>query len=188
MSIRSTLILVAILILLGGFIFISDALKPEVARVEAPEVWTVEEESIKGIVVSLPSKGKSESFVIGSDEYWDFNDADKSPVDLKRWGGIVLLVTGPASRRKIAENVDNPEDFGMTNPRLTVDLTISGREKPLLIQVGDPTPDEEHYYIMVKGGDIVYTIHRSWPEVFTRLVNEPPHPPVKRVKVPPKKD
>jgi hypothetical protein len=183
-SFRSTLILIAILFLLGGFIFISEARKPKDTYTEAPEVWSVEEESIIGIDIALPSEEKSVSFVIGKDEYWYFNDAELSPVDLARWGGIVLLVTGPASRRQIADKVAHPEDFGMVKPSLTVKLSLTGR-KPLEILVGDPTPNEEHYYIMVKGGDPLYIVHRSWHEVFTRLVREPPHPPVKRVKVPP---
>ncbi len=184
MSFRSTLILIAILFLVGGFIFISEARKPKETYIEPPEVWSVEEESIIGIDVSVPAEGKSVSFVIGKDEYWNFNDTELSPVDLARWGGIVLLVTGPASRRQIADKVTRPEDFGLVKPSLIVKLSLTGR-KPLEILVGDPSPNEEHFYIMVKGGDPLYIVHRSWHEVFTRLVMEPPYPPVKRVKVPP---
>ena len=49
MSFRSTLILIAILFLLGGFIFISEARKPKDTYIGPPEVWSVEEESIIGI-------------------------------------------------------------------------------------------------------------------------------------------
>jgi len=182
-SFRSTLILVAVLISLGAFIFISEARKPKDTYESPPEVWAVEEDSIKGIDVSLPSEGKSVSFVLGADEYWHFNDAEQTPVNLARWGGIVLLVTGPASRRQIADKITNPEDFGLTTPIIVVKLTLTDRG-PLEIMLGEPTPNGEHYYIMVKGGDPLYLIHRSWPEVFTRLVTEPPYPRVKRVKVP----
>ena len=183
MSFRSTLILVAILVSLGLFIYFSEARKPKDTYEAPPEVWSVEEKAIKGIDISLPSEGKSVSFVIGADEYWFFNDADQTPVDLTRWGGIVLLVTGPASRRQIADSVNNPEDFGITTPNLVVKLTLTNRG-PLEILVGDSTPDGEHSYIMVKGGKPLYLVHRSWPEVFTRLVTEPPYPKAKRVEVP----
>ena len=183
MSFRSTLILVAVLISLGAFIFISEARKPKPTYESPPEVWSVEEDSIKGIDIFLPSEGKSVSFVLGADEYWDFNDAKQTSVSLARWGGIVLLVTGPASRRQLADKITNPADFGLTTPTLIVKLTLTNRG-PLEILVGDPTPDEEHTYIMVKGGDPLYMVHNSWPRVFTRLVTNPPYPSVKRVEVP----
>ncbi|MBW2092172.1 MAG: DUF4340 domain-containing protein, partial [Deltaproteobacteria bacterium] len=148
---------------------------------EPPEIWSVEEKSIEKIDMRLPAEKKSVSFIIGPDEYWDFNEPNRPPVDLKRWGGIVLLLTGPQSRRLVAQKMGNPSDFGLDRPQLIINLGIRDKDD-LEIHVGDSTPNGDAFYVRVKGSDQLYMVDQTWMEVMTRLVREPPREPVESVK------
>jgi len=180
-SFKSTFVLAAILVLLAGFMFFSRFMKPQETVEEPPEIWSVEEESIEKIDMRLPGADKSVSFVIGSDGYWDFNEPGRPPVSLKRWGGIVLLLTGPQSRRLIAQQMNNPDDFGLVNPQLIINLGIRGK-KGLEIHIGDATPNGDAFYVRVKGSDQLYLVDQTWMQVMSRLVKEPPREIVRTVK------
>jgi hypothetical protein len=102
-------------------------------------------------------------------------------VDLKRWGGIVILVSGPKSKRLIAEQVGDLAEFGLTDPQMVVVLGVKGRKDPLEILFGGPTPGEDHYYVKLKHSTPVYLVHSTYVQVLKRLVLEPPRPAVREV-------
>jgi len=180
-SFKTTLILALILILLAGAMVLNRYLTPKKKYKEPPEIWSVKEEAIQKIDMSLPAENKSVSFIIGPDEYWDFNEPGRPPVDLKRWGGIVLLLTGPQSRRMIAQKMGNPADFGLDKPKLIIKLGLR-KKGSLEIHVGNSTPNGDAFYVRVKGHDQLYLVDQTWMQVMTRLVREPPREPVESVK------
>lgn len=181
MSLRTTLVLVVILILMGAGLYLSKTIWKPPKEPKPPEVWSVKEENITHIDLNMPHIGKTASFVLGKDEYWHFNDERQSPVDLKRWGGIVLLASSPQSRRLLKEKVDNPADYGLTQPQMIVTLTVKDHPK-VEIDIGDKTPSGEAYFVTVKGQDPIYLLDSTWFDVYERLVREPPKPPFERMK------
>jgi len=172
-SFKNTVLLAVILAIFAGYMFYEHYMKPGEKIEEPPEIWSVEEESIEKIDMRLPGENKSVSFIIGSDEYWDFNEPDRPAVDLKRWGGIVLLLTGPQSRRLVAQKMGNPDDFGLIKPRLIITLGIRDKDG-LEIHVGSPTPNGDAFYVRVKGSEQLYMVDQTWMQVMKRLVTEPP--------------
>jgi len=174
---KYTLILAGVLIVLAGYIAFLQTRKPE-REEPPPEVWSVEENDIRRIELRLPREGKKEAFILGDDDKWYFDDESRTPVDIKRWGGIVLLVSSPQSKRMIADKVENLADFGLTDPRLIISLGVRNREHDLDVMIGDPTPHKDFYYVKLRNGDPLYLVNNTFVEVFTRLVNEPPVPPL----------
>ena len=178
MNFKSTLILACILILLTGAVYYFHLTKPGQKREGRPEIWSVDEGKIHHITIRLPHQKKTIAFFLDQDERWRFDDDTKQAVDLKRWGGIVILVSGPKSKRLIAENVKDQAEFGLTDPQMVVILSVKGRKDPLEILFGGRTPEEDHFYVKLKHSSPVYLISSTYVQVLMRLVLEPPLPPV----------
>jgi len=178
-SIKQTLILAVILILLAGYIVFLRLTKP-VEKYEAPpEVWSVKEEAIEHITVRVPRKDKQIAFFLDKKEdNWRFDDKTKNLVDLKRWGGIVLLVSGPHSKKILAQKVENLAEFGLTDPQMIITLGVKGLKDPLDIIFGNRTPHKDNFYVKLKHSDPVYLINDTFCEVLMRLAQEPPIPPL----------
>jgi len=180
---QNILILFIILLITGGLFYFLNM--PEIP--EQPEVqefvWMIEMEDIEHITLELPREGKSASFVKISveDEFpWYFDDAERTPVDSKRWGGgIPLLLSGPGADRVIAEDA-TPEklrEFGLIEPKLSISLLLSnGRE--MNIKVGDATPNGAFYYVQAPSTTDIALVDYTWYDILARLINEPPYAPV----------
>ena len=179
MSFKQTLVLVGILALVAGYIYFLKITAPEKQYDEPPEVWSVTEEDIEHIKVTLPHKGKEISFSLDQEaRRWYIDDEEKTPTDLKRWGGIVLLVSGPQSKKMIAEKVDDLGEFGLNDPQMIVTLRVKNLKDPLDIIFGNRTPEENEFYVKMRHSDPVYMINDTYCEVMMRLVTEPPIPPL----------
>ena len=179
MSFRNTLFLIVILAVMGGFIFYLQYSLKEKPEESPPDVWSYDENKIDHITMQLPRENKAIAFVKvvkGKDENW-FIDSDSDPkkiVSLKRWGGIVLLLSGPQSRRVIANQVTDMTLYGLQNPSLVISLVIGEKNEKLTVIVGDRTPDEKAVYVILKEHQTVYLLDHTWYEVMIRLVREPP--------------
>ncbi len=177
MKAKPILILSGLLILLAGtayyFLKVESGGKAE----NRPQMWSVEEGKIERIRIRLPLTHQDVAFFKDKEEKWRFEDKDQLPVDIKRWGGIVQLVSGPKSKRMISEKVDDLTQFGLNNPRMIVTLNIQTRSEPLEIYFGSQTPQGDQYYVNLKNSPVLYIMHNIYCEVLMRLVQEPPYPP-----------
>jgi hypothetical protein len=182
LNFKSTLILAGILILLAGAVYYFHLTKPGQKQGGRPEIWSVDEAKILHITVRLPHQKKMIAFFQDQEERWRFEDETRQAVDLKRWGGIVILVSGPKSKRLIAENAGDLGEYGLTDPQMVVILGIRGRKDPLEILFGSRTLEEDYYYVKLKHSSPVYLIHSTFVQVLMRLVLEPPRPVVNKLK------
>ncbi|MFC1958212.1 DUF4340 domain-containing protein [Chloroflexota bacterium] len=181
MKIRNILILLAILIVLGGYFYFSSV--PEPAETPEPRlyVWLVEDDEIQHVKIELPRLGQSQAFIKLPQEDrfpWFFDDAEKSEMDSDRWGGgIPLLLSGPGADRVISENTSEEKltEFGLTQPRMIITITLEYGEI-LIINVGDTTPDGVNLYVQAPGSNAVALVSSEWYDVLARLVTEPPYP------------
>jgi hypothetical protein len=184
LSFKYTFILITVLVFFGAYVLFFGAPKPVDDGYETPpEVWSLTEEDIERISLSLPKDKIEASFVIGEDGYWDFDEPERNAVDLKRWGGIVLLMTGPQSRRLIAEKISDLSQFGLDSPNMIITIGVKGVEASPEIHVGSPNPNGDAYYVKLKSRDPLYTLDKSWYDVMKRLASVPPRTPVKPVSV-----
>ena len=177
MSFRNTLVLIVILAALGGLIFYLQVSQKKEPTETPPDVWSYDEEKIDHITMKLPRENKAIAFVKvvkGDDEKWFIDSTPRKPVSLKRWGGIVLLLSGPQSRRVIANQVIDMTLYGLNTPSLVISLIIGKNKENLTVIVGDRTPDDQAVYVILKEHQTVYLIDHTWYEVMIRLVREPP--------------
>ena len=182
MRLRNILILLAILLALGGYFYVSS--RPEPAPPEEPQlfVWLIDVEEIQHIVIELPHEGKSQAFIKireGGKFPWYFDDPQRSEVDVERWGGgIPLLLSGPGIDRVISENATEEKlaEFGLTQPQMKITLTLEDGDI-LNIKVGDSTPGGLAHYVQSPYSNDVALVDYTWYEVIERLATEPPYAP-----------
>jgi len=181
LRLRNILILLAILLFVGGYFFLTRDSEPPPKGEPRVFVWDIEMDAIEHIEIRLPREGKSEAFIKiskGSEFPWYFDDAERSAVDSKRWGGgIPLLLSGPGAERIIAEDATEEKltEFGIIpQPRMEIVLTLEDGNI-LNIAVGDRTPDGNAFYVRSPYSNDVALVDYTWYEVLERLVKEPPY-------------
>ena len=173
MSFRTTFILLAALLLLGGYVYFIELGKRPALAPLPPEVWSVREDDI--VAIEVRHRGEKTAFRKSQDGRWQFDNTQRTEVNLERWGGIPLLVSGPRSKRLLAQEVDDLGRYGLerSSTEIVVGLNDGQRVDVLL---GDKTPDELNYYVNQIGYDSVYLVDATWGDVLIRLVTEPPYP------------
>lgn len=181
MNLRSLLLLAAAAGLAVGLYFTSRP-KPQPRPEPRPFVWSFDMMELVRLEIELPRVGLQERWKRGEDRQWYFDDEREQPVNRDRWGGgIALLVSGPGANRRIAAaaTAEQLERFGLTEPQMTLGLTLIDGGFVEVI-VGDPTPDGRSYYIKELTDRGVYTVDFTWYGVLERLVTDPPYPPSDR--------
>ena len=178
MKLRTVLIMVVALIVLGVAFYFSSRPKPVVQQEPQYFVWDVEMDELQTMSISLLSEQLSEAWVKHEDRYWYFDIPDGPKVDMQRWGGgVPLLLSGPGANRRLTEEVTDAqlEIYGLVDPRMRIDLTLENGDT-INIELGDFTPDRQAYYIRLVDSPNVYTVDYTWHDVLSRLVTEPPYP------------
>ncbi|MBI4302194.1 MAG: DUF4340 domain-containing protein [Chloroflexi bacterium] len=175
MSFRNTVVLLAFLLFLGGYVYFVELKKPPPPAVTLPpEIWVENEDDMTAIAVSY--QGQMVAFTKKEDENWYFQDPPpQEKVDYNRWPGIPALLAGPHPKRLIAENPEDLVPFGLEPPQMEIVVTLKEGKK-VDILVGDKSPDGQYYYLKLRDFLPVYLIDVGWGDVFTRLVIEPPRP------------
>ncbi len=177
MRLKSILILLLIFVVVGGYFYFSSRPEPPLPKEPKLYVWLIEADNIQHIEIRLPQEGKSQAFVLGDDRYWYFDDSQRTPVDVQRWGGgIPLLLSGPGADRVVAKDA-TPEklaEFGLAQPRMEISLTL--KDSSILdIVIGNPTPSGNAFYVKAPDSNDVAIVDYSWYDVIERLVKEPPY-------------
>ncbi|MBI4234100.1 MAG: DUF4340 domain-containing protein [Chloroflexi bacterium] len=170
MSIRTTVVLLTALVLVAGYLFFYEGSPAEKAP-DAPWFYSASMEDITQVRVR---HGEAEVAFSDSLSGWHFDDPKGVPVDLARWGGITLLLSGPQSRRLLAPQVDSPATYGLDKPSL-IDVTLTGQRK-IEIALGSKTPDGVSHYAQQTGDPRLFLVDSAWGDVITRLVTNRPYP------------
>ena len=173
MNIRTSIILVVLLLMVAGYVFFVQAKVQPEAKIDAPWFYSVDMADIS--TIQIDRAGEKAKFSLGDDEHWHIGEPDGYPVGLDRWIGVDLLLSGPKSRRLIDSNPSDLSQYGLAEPSLNIDIGLkSGNEIGILI--GSYTPDGEYTYVQIDKTNEVFTIFSGWEEVMTRLLEEPPYP------------
>ncbi len=106
------------------------------------------------------------------DDGWYFADSPV-PVNLDRWGGVVLLLSGPEVERRLAAP-DVLSEFGLDGPDI-VSVGLAGGSR-VEVRLGAETPDGRNVYTQLEGKSEVALVNEPWARVLRRLAAEPPLP------------
>lgn len=158
---------------LGGYVIFFELQKSPAREPDAPWFYNVNERDI--VQISVTHLGENQTF-IKQDGSWYFDNGPSSVsqvVNIDRWGGIPLLLTGPRSSRLLEEHVSDPAQFGLSEPISHISVLLrDGRQVNVLL--GDLTADGSDNYASLEGTTSVFLVDVTWGEVLNRLVTEPP--------------
>ena len=190
MKLKAILILVAILAVAGTtYYFVT---RPKAAtQPEAKHfVWNFDMDLLHEVTITLPKAGNgglSESFIKHPDnEEYYFDVANGPEVDNQRWGGgIPALLSGPQASRMIQQNATKLQlqQYGLDtstdqlNMDLKLTILVSGNPVYYEIYVGESNPEGTTYYFRLSSNNDVYTVDKSWYDVISDVITDPPYIP-----------
>ena len=125
--------------------------------------------------ISIKTESVEQSFSLRDNSGWYFTGEEQPPVDLSRWGGVTLVLSGPRARRVLAEEIEDLKTYGLDPPSTILRLHLRG-DRVLTMYLGDLTPDGSGYYATQEDDDNLYVIESVWGKVLRRLASEPPYP------------
>ena len=169
MNFRVSFILLVLVAVVGGYVLIFELQRRPGAEPDPPFFYDVDMGDITN--VSVTYQGQQEVFV-KIENQWFFEDTGE-PVNMDRWGGITLLLTGPQAARVLQEQIDNPAEYGLDPPETYIIVTLEGGRQASVL-LGNMTPDGISHYAQVEGYSPLYLVTSTWGSVLNRLVTEPP--------------
>ena len=176
MSLRTTLALVVAAVIVGVIAYVNPFAKGEEEKRERPWFYLVAEDDIESVGVG--HQGNQVEFIKIARNQWEFVEPTGIPPAHFRWGGVVLLLSGPQTNRDLtitAPTIDDRAQYGLENPVTTVNVSLT-RGRELEFRMGDKTTDGRHYYGEVLGFPQLFLIANEWGNVISRLAADPPYP------------
>ena len=177
MKLGTTVALIVVAVGVGIVVWINPWKDPGEVQSDSPWFYKVAMEDI--VEFEITSTDSHIKFVkIAPTHGWTFEDPKGIPPAYEKWGGQVLLLSGPMTRRDLTEAapiIEDPAQYGLDDPHTIVDVGLTA-DRNLQFRLGDNTTDGSHVYGEVVGFPQLYIIAESWGRVLTNLANEPPYP------------
>lgn len=173
MNVRISAVLLLLLALIASYVFLFELEKPsEESGKKSPWFYDLAMSEIEEFTVTY--EAESETFVQAPDGTWHFDDFDGAPVDLDKFSGITLLLSGPRSMRELEGDNINPAAYGLESPISSITVGMDGG-RSVSIELGDITPDVKGQYVRLAGESDIFIVTNSWGDVLTNLVRNPPY-------------
>ena len=176
MNWKLTVGLIAVAVAVAVVAYINPFERTEEREPADPWFYQVSFEDIRSVEVDAGEN--TETFSKNEKNEWVIDRLGDIPPSHIRWGGIVLLLSGPQTRRDfstVRPIIEDPSEYGLDDPQLVVKIGLTaGRE--LEFRLGDETPDGDQHYGQVVGFPQLFLITSIWGEVLARLANETPTP------------
>lgn len=176
MNWKATVILVVIALGVAVVAYINPFQGDEEKKDDPPWFYQVAMDDI--ISIEVFHDGNAGRFKKVPPHAWVIDNPDEVPPDHVRWGGIVLLVSGPQTSRDfstVRATVEDPAQYGLDDPKLVVEVGLTA-DRHLEFVLGDETADGSFTYGQVTGFPQLFLIADSWGKVLARLADEPPIP------------
>ena len=177
MNWKFTAALVVVAVAIGAIVYFNPFAGEEERAPKDPWFYQVSFDDI--IHIKVQSGDNVESFTKIGEGSWVFDRLEGIPPSHLRWGGIVLLLSGPQTSRDDIRverrTIDDPAQYGLDDPGLIVNLGLTG-DRDLEFRLGHKTVDGNSSYGQVIGFPQLFLIADIWGDVLGRLANEPPVP------------
>ena len=171
------MLLVAAAVVAGVIVLINPFADGEEDQGEkSPWFYQVAREDIE--VIEVMQQGDQVRFFKEESSVWAFEEPAGIPPALDRWRGVVLLLSGPQTRRDLtaaAPIIDDPAQYGLDDPLTVVNVGLT-HDRQLQLRLGDTTTDGRHHYAQVIGFPQLFIVSSAWGDVISKLATEPPLP------------
>jgi len=169
MRIRTTLILLVVVIIVGAYIAFVESKQPSTPEAlrQVKRIVKMKAEDVEKLEIN---KGEEKFAFKREDDKWLMTEppnvrADKASLD------SVLSRLEFAEKKRTLTDV-NPADYGLDKPVLTVSLWIKGEEKPVEIKFGKETEVGASIYAQVEGENDVLVVNKSTYTMFDKSLED----------------
>jgi len=173
MNVRLTIVLVVALAVVGGFVYFNQVNKPYKPSDERPLFFKVEMDDI--VHIAITSGEKRVAFVYTSEKMWVFDDAERGPVDMARFAGTTLLLSGPRAERLVMKQIDDPAKYGLDTPQNSIEVKLKNG-RTFTLHLGKFNVDGNEQYAQLEGSPALYLVLTTWTNAVTRFAENPPIP------------
>ena len=174
MNLRLSILLVAVLVLFGGTFLVVRYTGPRELIPDEPWLFRLDSDAINNIVVTHQGQTVNYGKKPGSRKWFILEDPEL-PVNLDKWSGTTLLLSGPRVNRVLSDAIDDPISYGLDPPETSVKVTARSGQG-FEFNMGISTPDESNTYAQLVGFPQLFTVPSIWAQVIGRLATEPPYP------------
>ena len=170
---RGMIFALAVLVVLAGALYWSNHHKPaETVQASAdtpPKILSLNESDINRIDVK---KKDAPELVLAKDNgKWHIDSPEKLGADQSAASGMVSTLSSLSSERVVEDKADDLSQFGLSNPKLEVDVTGKNNSAHKLL-IGDDTPTNSGSYAKLDGDPRVFTIASYTKNNIDKRVND----------------
>lgn len=169
---RTTIIMVAVLLLLSGGVWAYDKVQPPPPTDKTVYVQDLKDSEVQRIEVAT-SAGKA-AFERAEPFGWKFAGTEEQ-ADLSRVNSVVTRLARLRSSAKVGDNVTDLSPYGLTPPPITTTLMLKDGATHR-VNIGAKTVNDAAYYAMVEGRTDLHTINTLVVGDIEKLVTDPPRP------------
>ncbi len=169
-----TMVMVALLIALGAYVFLfeREPISPETAETIAKiNIVSIATDQVTGIQVDLNAPAGSVA-LIKKEQNWQF--ADGKAADKERIERILQQLSPWQAEVKLEESLapERLSEFGLEPPQLLVRISLASGDK--VLKIGKKTPTSSGYYAKIEGDAALYLSYVNVPEDLQKLLSDPP--------------
>jgi hypothetical protein len=173
LGIKQVVALLIALAIVGGYAFVQESAQDAGSVSSDTFLYNIRARDMS--LVEITHMGNTEQFVWdGPERSWVFDDHSRAVVSEYRWGGITLLLEGPKYERLLEIDQADLGRFGLDPPSNTIRIGLDSGDM-FALDLGITTPDGLNHYVRLEGANEIAIVDRSWGDVLTRLVTEPPY-------------
>jgi len=172
---RNTLILLAVLALLGSFVYFAEIRgqkgppeEPPFMEFAVPEVLRFEVQTLEDQRTVATRRANASQ--------WEMEEPYRAEGDSARLEGALVSLSTAKPRRVLTETAASFIPFGLDHPWLTVEVRLQDGSGQSL-EVGDQTPTQASYYARRGGEQAVLLVESATVDQLNRLVTTPPEKP-----------
>jgi hypothetical protein len=151
-----TYLMVAVAAGLAAYIFMVERKRPEPTE-EKPKEKVLTFDRAKVQSITLATQGAEEIRLVKEKDGWRMKAPSDVAADGAQVDALLSTLEGLQAEDVVAENATSLGEYGLDKPKTTVQVGVEAVKEPLVVMVGDKTPD----------GGALYARMPSRPRVFT---------------------
>jgi hypothetical protein len=179
MNRKTTLVLLAVLVVLGGYTYYYQAQKnaPQPTATAAPSmaVWTITADQITGLQITETATGHQVAVSKTGPTQWQVTKPDSKPADSSQLDNLTTTLATLSFMSNITSTTDLAP-FGLVNPAYTLEITRSTGGS-LKAYIGDKIPTGNGYYLLRDGDKNPLAVSEASLSPVIGLLASPPYMP-----------
>jgi hypothetical protein len=156
----STLILLAVALGLGGYLYFVESERPVADENAKPKVFTYESSKITQLHIKS-SAGEITELHKGANDAWTIVKPTTAAADRSSVSDVVTNLANLEEERVVDENASDLAAYGLAEPRVDVTFHVEGEKEPKRILLGEKTPASTGNYAKLPSGNRIFLVNSS---------------------------